>query len=140
MHLRLVLATAALVAACSDSPGVAPDLPEDTAYPLDVVARATTVDDGATLPVSLVNRGTDRLSYNLCTDQLEVLDDGTWRAGPASLRLCAAIAYALPAGETREESYSVDLGVPPGTYRLRVAMGREAGALVVRRSEAFTVR
>ena len=97
---------------------------------------------GAPVVLTIQNQESERLAYNACTRELEVREEGTWVAGPASLRYCTKRVWYVEAGATLADSTDLDLGLVPGEYRIIISFTADfapEGEQIRAASNPFTI-
>lgn len=104
-------------------------------------ALATSVDDGAMMPMRLTNLSDATWGYNLCSNgrfQRNVND--AWQDAGEPFMMCADYLALLEARAVRTIDVPVWGGLPTGVYRYRLAFVGSGGEPRVAFSGAFLIR
>lgn len=104
-------------------------------------ALATSVDDGAVIPMRLTNLSDATWGYNVCSNgrfQRNVND--VWEDAGEPFMLCAEYLALLEARAVRTIDVPVWGGLPTGVYRFRLAFSSTGGESRVAFSGAFLIR
>jgi hypothetical protein len=107
--------------------------------PQDVVLTALH-GTGDTITVTLSNRSSGDVGYNLCPSRLEQRSGSSWvHVPPVPERVCTMELRLLPPGQAASARLVYVRPLPQGEYRVTTGVELPGGSWTTVRSNSFTV-